>query len=270
MSFLSMILLTTLPEVAADAASAGQYKFLPSDPMSAFIVGMLVFLVFVFLLLISAMVQFTRIAFPSKEPAMKGLMQQLTGSVPIEDEESIMTDHVYDGIRELDNDMPTWWKYLFVVTIIFAFVYIYYYHFTGINKSQDEEYQQELKVAEEQMKEYRKHAANSIDESNVKLADAAGIENGKILFDENCVACHGKAGEGGVGPNVTDEFWLHGGSLQDVFKTIKYGVPEKGMISWKSQLSPLNIQQLSSYILSLKGTNPTNAKAPQGDKYEAK
>jgi cytochrome c oxidase cbb3-type subunit 3 len=104
----------------------------------------------------------------------------------------------------------------------------------------------------------------------VKLSDAKGIEKGESLFAQNCSACHGKDGEGGVGPNLTDEYWLHGGDVKDVFKTIKYGVPQNGMISWKAQLSPLNIQEISSYILSLKGSNPPNAKAPQGEKYEGK
>jgi len=272
MSFLSMILLTADPTAITDAAAtAAQSSFIPSDPISAFIIGVLVFLIVAFLFLISAMIQFTRIAFPSKEPALKGFVQQLAGTtVAIEEEESIMMDHVYDGIRELDNDLPPWWKYLFYATIVFAFVYVYYYHFTGNDKLQIAEYQQEQVEAELAMVEYRKHAANSIDETNVKMPDEAGIKEGDVLFKENCVACHGKVGEGGVGPNLTDEFWLHGGSLEDVFKTIKYGVPQKGMISWKSQLSPLNIQQLSGYILSLKGTNPANAKAAQGEIYVAK
>jgi len=268
MSFLSMILLTTDP--TAIVASSSQYTFLPGDPLGAFAVGVLVFIVFVCLFLIFVMIQFRRIVYPSKEPALKGFMQQLTDTVPVEHEEAILMDHVYDGIRELDNNLPPWWKYLFYATIVFAFGYLYYYHFTNTDRLQIGEYKQELLVAEAEMVEYRKHAASSIDESNVKMADEAGIKEGNLLFHENCIACHGKSGEGGVGPNLTDEYWLHGGGLSDVFKTIKYGVPQKGMISWKSQLSPLNIQQLTGYIISIKGTNPANAKAAQGDKYEAK
>jgi len=266
MSFLSMILLTSDPA----AIIAVQNTFLPADPLSAFVVGVLVFILVVFFLLILALIQFKRILYPSEKPALKGLMQQLTDIVPVENEAAILTDHVYDGIRELDNNLPPWWKYLFYATIVYSFGYMYYYHFTDTDRLQIGEYQQELRVAEADMVEYRKHAANSIDESNVKMPDAAGIKEGDVLFQENCIACHGKTGEGGVGPNLVDEYWLHGGSLTDVFKTIKYGVPQKGMISWKSQLSPLNLQQLTGYIMNLKGTNPGNAKAPQGDKYEAK
>lgn len=266
MSFISMILLTAETAIT-EIAVASKYTFLPADPMDAFIAGALVFIAFVLLLLILAMAQFKRIVYPSKEPALKGFMQQLTDTVAVEDEEAILMDHVYDGIRELDNNLPPWWKYLFYATIVYSFGYMYYYHFAGVDRLQIEEYKQELIVAEADMEEYRKHAANSIDETNVTMSDAAGIEEGRVLYLENCVACHGKAGEGKVGPNLTDDYWLHGGSITDIFKTIKYGVPQKGMISWKSQLSPLNMQQLTGYIMTLKGTNPANAKEPQGEKY---
>ncbi|TAH23887.1 MAG: cytochrome oxidase subunit III [Cytophagales bacterium] len=200
-------------------------------------------------------------------PIFSGLMQQLTDAVPIEEESKVMTDHEYDGIRELDNNLPPWWKYMFYATIVFSFAYMYFYHFSGKNLSQAAEYDQELATAEKELEEYRKTVANSIDESNVTLlADAKGLESGKKLFIQSCAACHGNAGEGGVGPNLTDEYWIHGGDLKSIFKTIKYGVPQKGMISWKAQLSPVNMQEVSSYILTLKGTNPPNAKAPQGDK----
>ncbi len=146
---------------------------------------------------------------------------------------------------------------------------MYYYHFSGRGSLQLDEYNQEVREGELAVEEYMKKSANSVDEHTVKqLSDANRIENGKTLFLQNCAACHGKGGEGGVGPNLTDDYWLHGGSVNDVFKTIKYGVPQKGMISWKSQLSPGNIQEITSYIRTLKGTNPANPKAPQGDKYE--
>jgi len=267
MSLLSMILLATETGVIT---SASQYTYLPTDGFGAFIIGVLVFLVCAFLFLIFSMNQFRRIAFPSKEPALKGLVQHLTDTVPVDQEDTILMDHVYDGIQELDNNLPPWWKYLFYATIVFAFGYLYYYHFTDSDKLQIAEYREEQMAADLAMQEYRKHAANSIDESNVTMADASGIKEGEVLFQENCTACHGKLGEGGVGPNLTDEYWLHGGGLTDVFKTIKYGVPQNGMISWKMQLSPLNLKEVSSYIMSLKGTNPPNGKAPQGNKYEAK
>lgn len=185
-----------------------------------------------------------------------------TGAVPVEREHEIALDHNYDGIVELDNNLPTWWLYLFYATIIFAGGYFYYYQTSGYGDSQIEEYDKSMIAAAEEMK---LHASKVDENSATVLTDAAAVEEGKILFLENCAACHGKLGEGGVGPNFADEYWLHGGDIKSVFKTIKYGVPEKGMIPWQSQMSPVQIQQVASYILTLKGTNPPNAKAPQGE-----
>lgn len=203
-------------------------------------------------------------------PLLSGIMQKLSGAVPVENEASILTDHHYDGIRELDNDLPLWWKYMFYATIVFAFAYIYYYHFSSYQESQAAEYEKEIVTAKLEIEAYTKTVANRIDENNVVLATAKGIESGKAIFLQSCVACHGAAGEGGVGPNLTDEYWIHGGNIKNIFKTIKYGVPQKGMIPWKAQLSPLQMQGVATYILTLKDTNPANPKAPQGDKVEDK
>src|SRR6478735_8271351 len=108
--------------------------------------------------------------------------------------------------------------------------------------------------------------ADRVDENSVKLLTAKDkLQSGEAIYQKNCVACHGKLGEGGVGPNLTDAYWLHGGDIQSVFKTIKYGVPSKGMIPWQTQLSPAQIQEVASYINTFKGTNPPNGKAPQGE-----
>ena len=104
----------------------------------------------------------------------------------------------------------------------------------------------------------------------VALASESDLASGKKIYTMHCVACHGTLGEGGVGPNFADEYWIHGGSIKDLFKVIKYGVPEKGMISWQTQLRPREMQEVSSYILQFQGTNPPNAKAPQGEKYVPK
>jgi cytochrome c oxidase cbb3-type subunit III len=192
----------------------------------------------------------------------------LTDAVPVENEEVILLNHNYDGIRELDNHLPPWWKYLFYATIVFAVVYMLDYHVWYSSPSQEEEYLQEVAVAEKQIEEFQAKNANSIDEKTVKLlvSDAKVLAEGKEIFTGKCVACHGALGEGGVGPNLTDEYWLHGGTINDIFKTIKNGVPEKGMISWKATLKPNEIQSVSNYIASLAGTTPPNGKAPQGDK----
>ena len=204
-----------------------------------------------------------------RKPLFAVLIEKLADAVPVEQEDAILTDHNYDGIRELDNNLPLWWKYMFYLSIVCAGVYMYYYHFSGIDNLQIAEYNQEVAQANKEVEEYMKKSANSVDENNVKrLTDAKRLESGKVIFAQNCVACHGKAGEGGVGPNLTDEYWIHGGGVKEVFKTVKYGVPQKGMIAWKTQLSPGKMQEVTSFILSLKGSNPPNPKAPQGDKYE--
>jgi cytochrome c oxidase cbb3-type subunit III len=192
----------------------------------------------------------------------------LTGAVPLEKEEEIAFDHEYDGIRELDNNLPPWWVYMFYLTILFAVVYMLHYHIFKTGDLQDSEYKTEMAQAEKDKEAYMKLALNKIDENSVKaLTDKKALESGRSLFLQSCSACHGKAGEGGVGPNLTDKYWIHGGNVKNVFKTIKYGVPQKGMISWQAQLNPGQIQDLASYILTLQGTNPPNGKAPQGDVY---
>ena len=133
---------------------------------------------------------------------------------------------------------------------------------------QGKEYEKEMAKAKLEVEEYMKNSANNVDENSVKLlTETSDIAAGKDVFKANCAACHGQLGEGTVGPNFTDEYWIHGGSIQDIFKSIKYGWVEKGMKSWKEDLSPIQIAQVASYIKSLKGTNPPNGKAPQGDLY---
>lgn len=205
-----------------------------------------------------------------KKPAesiWRRLYKSLTKVVPVEKEKDILFDHDYDGIRELDNSLPPWWVYMFYITIAFGVIYMTYYHFSGVGPSSRELYEQEMKNAAERVQAYRALQAGNVDETTVEaLTDEQDLALGKTVFETNCVACHGAMGEGGVGPNLTDEYWIHGGTIKDVFKTIKYGVPEKGMISWQSQLRPQDMQRVASFILTLQGTNPPNAKEPQGVK----
>jgi cytochrome c oxidase cbb3-type subunit 3 len=205
----------------------------------------------------------------TKESWWKRAYKRWTNVVPIEKEKDILMNHDYDGIRELDNSLPPWWVAMFYITIAYAVVYVGIYHFSDYGLSQAEEYVAEMEHAEESIKEYLSKQANLVDESNVEaLLDDASLAAGKTVYEGKCAACHGMAGEGGVGPNLTDEYWLHGGDIKSVFKTIKYGVPEKGMISWKSQLRPAEMHKTASYILTLVGTNPPNGKEPQGEKLQ--
>ena len=190
----------------------------------------------------------------------------LTQAVPVEKEEDIMLHHDYDGIRELDNNLPPWWKWGFYFTIAWGLIYLVHFHVLKTGESQDQEYIASVLAADEEQKIRNEKMADMVTTENVKqLTDATALSEGKDIFNKNCTACHGQNLEGGVGPNLTDPNWIHGGGIKNVFKTITNGVPLKGMISWKSQISPKNIQSVASYILSLQNTKPANAKAAEGD-----
>ena len=209
-----------------------------------------------------------------QESLVGKMMHKLTDAVPVEKEEEVLTDHEYDGIRELDNNLPPWWTTLFYATIAFSVVYLVYYHVLDMGPLQEEEYQIQMANAEAALEEFRAEKAEEgelIDEENVNIVtDESTLAEAGRIYMQYCSACHGNEGQGGVGPNLTDNYWIHGGSVQDIFNTIKYGVPEKGMIAWQGQLSPEQMQGLSSYILeSLVGTNPPNPKESQGELYES-
>jgi cytochrome c oxidase cbb3-type subunit 3 len=212
--------------------------------------------------------QKTETAKAAEKSEESSFMHVLTDAVPVEREHEVMTDHEYDGIRELDNNLPPWWVWMFYVTIIFAFVYLIYYHVLPYGMSQEEQYVAEVEQAEADRQAFLAQAKNLVDENTVEfLADASDLNKGKAIFTELCQQCHAADGGGGVGPNLTDQYWIHGGSIQDIFKTVKYGVPTKGMISWESQLRPVQMAQVSSYIQTLQGTTPANPKEPQGELY---
>ncbi len=205
---------------------------------------------------------------PKKQKEKTILDKFISDAVEIENEESVLLDHDYDGIKELDNNLPPWWKYGFYLTIIVAVLYLINYHVTGSSPLQAEEYNISIKKAEAEIAEFMKTSANNVDESSVKMLDSpADLSAGKDIFLATCSACHGKFGEGTVGPNLTDDYWLHSGSIKDIFKTIKYGYPDKGMKSWKEDYSPIQIAQVTSYIRTLRGTNPPKPKDKQGDLY---
>lgn len=188
---------------------------------------------------------------------------------PIEQETNIDLGHDYDGIRELDNRLPPWWLYGFYLTIVVAGIYLWRYHIAETAPLSKQEYEIAMQRGEEQKAAYLAKTASNVDENTVVfLNEPAALNAGKNNFVQMCAACHGKEGQGGVGPNLTDDYWINGGSISDIFKTIKYGRPEKGMKSWQDDYSPVQIAQLASFIKSLKGTNPPNPKEKQGEIYQ--
>lgn len=202
----------------------------------------------------------------SQSPGFKKLMKFLTKTKSQQEEATIELDHNYDGIKELDNELPPWWVYLFYATIIFAVVYLVRYQLLGAD-NQIQELDKQMAQAKIQIEEYKKNAPDLLTVDQVTLlTDQADLATGKKIYDTNCVACHRADGGGGIGPNLTDQYWILGGDVKDVFHTIMEGGRDgKGMVAWKAQIKPSDIQKVASYILSLQGTNPPDAKAPEGD-----
>jgi cytochrome c oxidase cbb3-type subunit III len=188
-------------------------------------------------------------------------------AVEIEKEEDILLDHNYDGIRELDNSLPPWWKYGFYLTILISVIYLWYYHGGGNGPSWSDEYAAEVKAGEEAKAAFLAKSAGNVDENTVKMGDASSIAAGQTIFQSSCAACHAKDGGGGVGPNLTDNYWIHGGSVSSVYKSIKYGWVDKGMKSWEDDFSPKQIADITSYVKSLQGSKPLAPKEKQGELY---
>ena len=202
-----------------------------------------------------------------KKYDLKTIYHKAMGTNEVRDLE---LDHNYDGIKELDNKLPPWWLYSFYVSIIFAVGYMIYYHVLD-GETQLVEYEKEMMAAKIAVEEYKKNAPDLVDAENVVLLTEAGdLEAGAALYQTNCMACHATDGGGGIGPNLVDEHWILGGGIKDIFHTISEGGRAgKGMIAWKSTLRPVEIQQISSYILSLQGTTPANPKEAEGDLWVA-
>lgn len=270
-------------QTAAEAPAASIWD----DPMLTFyvaigfifVVVLLIVLVAVYMLqVINAM---TRQAAQEKaqqlgveykeEPSLwTRLWMESNDFVPLDKEGDILLDHSYDGIRELDNHLPPWWKWLFYLCIVFAVVYMIFYHVTDTLPLSIQEYENEVALSQEQARKLQ--AANpvaAIDESNVTVVtDALAIAEGKQTFLNNCASCHRKDGGGDIGPNLTDEYWLHGGDIASIFKVVRHGVQATNMIAWEGFISPEKMQNVSSYILTIQGTNPENAKKPEGVIYK--
>ncbi len=186
---------------------------------------------------------------------------------PVDKEEGLDTGHNYDGIRELDNPAPGWFQLAFALSILFAIVYLYRHHISHSAPLQMEEYEMAMEQGEREHQAYLKSAGEQIDENSVTLLSGSDLDAGKTVYIANCAPCHGQDCEGVAAPNLTDKYWLHGGSLSDIFKSIKYGWVDKGMRSWKEDLKPKEIAQISSYIVSLRNTNAKSSRPQEGTEY---
>lgn len=270
--------LFSIPAMAQDAPISGGMQTIGSNQMALLIIiGVIIGMIILLLILMIYLMTFISAVFSKENPELEEEASWwetfkerfVTGDVAEEQAQGkLMEDHSYDGIQELDNFMPPWLQYVFSGTIIIAVVYFGYYTVLGFGMTGLEEYEEEIRVATIDAEARGVSALASIDETNVELDNSeAALSVGKTIFGANCAACHAADGGGGIGPNLTDPYWLHGGDIKNVFSVVKYGVIAKGMVPWEDQLSPKEIQDVSSFILSLQGTSPAVAKDPQGELY---
>ncbi len=276
--FVALIGLVLSSSAYAQEASSSYDKLMSMDKNQLtllIILGVVLGVIILLLILVIYLMSFITAVFKKENPAFadepswwESFKEKfITGDVEEEAvEKREMTDHSYDGITELDNFMPPWLQYVFLITAVFGVGYFINYSVLGYGKTGIEEYEEELRIEAIASEERKANAVAGIDESTAIFDESAGaLSSGKTIFEGNCAACHAADGGGGVGPNLTDEYWLHGNSIKDVFTVIKYGVVSKGMVPWQDQLSPEEIQQVASFVLSLKGTTPANPKDPQGE-----
>ena len=215
------------------------------------------------------------VSYPLDKPYLRAstvwgaIWENVNQSVSLEKEKDVMLDHAYDGIRELDNDLPPWWKWGFYITIIFAVIYLARYHVFQTAPLQIEEYEIAVARAEADLAERRATSPQINEETVVFLDSEEDLNIGQSLYVTNCAVCHGQLGEGGIGPNMTDDYWIHGGSIRDIFRVTKYGVIEKGMTPWQDILTPLEMAQVSSYVKTMRETDPPNQKEAEGELYIA-
>jgi cytochrome c oxidase cbb3-type subunit 3 len=199
------------------------------------------------------------------------LFWKLNAAVPVEQEKDIDLGHNYDGIRELDNHLPPWWKWLFYATIGWSVVYLLVFHVFSSLPLSGEEYQNEVAAAELEKKRFlasQPQLAIDLDKLEYS-ADAEILARGEKVYTINCVPCHRKDGGGNaIGPNLTDNYWIHGGTVKNIYSTVNDGFVEKGMPAWGKTMSQGDVRDVTFFVLSLLGTNPADAKAPQGELME--
>lgn len=287
---ITLLVLASASVVAQDTASSTTASFWsdpPKYPLTPiYIVGALTLVVIILIMLVAFYMlkilnMLARTAAEEKAakqgvpfvPPTTGwnrFWDNFNAAVPVEQEKEIELDHNFDGIKELDNHLPPWWKALFYGAIIWGVIYLIVYHVTDSLPLQIDEYEASVSEANAAKQKFlATQPKTQIDENALTYnADKTFIENGKKIFLSSCAPCHKNNGEGNIGPNLTDDYWIHGGDIKSVYATIKNGVVEKGMIAWSSTLKPEELRDVSYFVMSLHGTNPPGAKAPQGELYK--
>jgi len=253
------------PPTAVDSTIAG---------MSAFAFYMMISVVFLEILIILVLLFNIRLLLKpeakaliikpkvAKKPSINWWIR-LNRFKPVEQEADIDLGHDYDGIRELDNRLPPWWIYGFYLTILFSGIYLWRFQVSHTGPSAKQEYDISVAQADNDIKAYLAKKGDAVDENTVTILSAPDdLTAGKTIFLTTCVTCHKASGGGDVGPNLTDDYWVNGGNIKSIFKTIRYGI--NAMPQWQNAYSNKQIAQVASYVKSLTGTNPPNAKAAQG------
>ena len=275
-------LLITITGFSQEAASSNSMTALYALGALVFIVLLLVIMVAILLLRsFNTLVEQTLkekakalgVAYVPEPSFWTKLFEKLNAAVPVEQEKDIDLGHSYDGIRELDNHLPPWWKWLFYATIVWAVIYLVVYHVSSSLPLSIDEYQDEVAAAELEKKTFlASQPQMAIDLDKLEYsADAEILARGEKVYMINCVPCHRKDGGGNtIGPNLTDNYWLHGGAVKNVFSTVNDGFVEKGMPAWGKTMSQGDVRDVTFFVLSLQGTNPADAKAPQGEPMEQK
>ena len=203
-----------------------------------------------------------------REPWWERSWRRWNAHVAIAEEEDILLNHAYDGIQELDNKLPPWWINGFYLSMVFSVVYMFVFHAFHYVPMGGVAYEEAMAAHREKVSTHLTSLALNVDENSVRyLLEEERLKQGGALFRKHCTSCHAPDGGGALGPNFTDDYWLHGGGIQDVFKVVKYGVPKNGMRPWQNELSPVQIQNVATFILSLQGSKPAEPKAPQGELY---
>ncbi|HEX3777912.1 MAG TPA: cbb3-type cytochrome c oxidase N-terminal domain-containing protein [Polyangiaceae bacterium] len=174
-------------------------------------------------------------------------------------------EHEYDGIKEYDNPLPRWWLWIWAGSIIFSIGYFFHYHVSHNGTSVQDDYLQDMAAAREQ--EAKQSLAQPVSEDSLGklMADPALMTDAKALFGMRCSPCHGDHAQGIIGPNLTDNYWIHGkGTLTDIYGVVDGGVAAKGMPAWGRMLTPIELRKVVAFVGTQRGKN-LPGKAPEGD-----